>query len=82
MNVIFFIFSIHFCSAIHDQILESAGNNFTGFKVYEVLPINLKQVEFIEKLDNEVIIWLKGYYIQSEKINLLHSFMISGVKQD
>ena len=82
MNVVFIIFSIHFCSAIHDQILESAGNNFTGFKVYEVLPINLKQVEFIEKLDNEVIIWLKGYYIQSEKINLLHSFMISGVKQD
>ena len=54
MNVVFIIFSIHFCSAIHDQILESAGNNFTGFKVYEVLPINLKQVEFIEKLDNEV----------------------------
>ena len=56
MNVVFIIFSIHFCSAIHDQILESTGNNFTGFKVYEVLPINLKQVEFIEKLDNEVII--------------------------
>ena len=37
-----------------DYVIESAKNNFTGFKVYEVFPKNLAQVEYLHNMDQKV----------------------------
>merc|ERR1711971_220602 len=36
--------------AVHDFVLESANNDFSGFKVYRALPTEDYQTEFLENL--------------------------------
>ena len=54
--IIFILFIlITLANGMLDYVIESAKNNFTGFKVYEVFPKNHTQVYYLQHMDDKVM---------------------------
>ena len=56
--LLFLSLTISLSVAIHDFVLEGAKNNFTGFKVYRVIPTTDEQLEFLQRMEHNSMVSL------------------------